>query len=381
MGKEATIKKICRKFGNDRARLMDIVREIQQEFGYVPPEHYGLIAREAGTHRVEVESVISFYAFLSDRRQGKVVLRLCNDIIDRFAGAQDVAEAFEKELGISMGETTADGQFTLEWTACIGMSDQAPAALANDTVLTSLTPEKVPDILSILRKKPDPQKLVTQYGDGANADPLIQAMVQNNIRERGEVLLGDIDPDAGLRKTLEKTPEKVIADIKAAGLQGRGGAGFLTGLKWEFTRNAPGENKFILCNADEGEPGTFKDRVLLTERPDLMIEGMTIAAYCVGAETGIIYLRAEYAYLREFLEDTLNRRRAAGLLGNSVAGRDGFNFDIRIQMGAGAYVCGEESSLISSCEGTRGDPADRPPFPAIASRLVKGLLLRRAHHG
>ena len=349
---------------------MDMVREVQQELGYVPPEYYELIAKEAGTHRVEVESVISFYAFLSDRKQGKVVLRLCDDIIDRFKGADDVAAAFENELGISMGETTEDGHFTLEWTACIGMSDQAPAALANDTVLTNLTPEKVPGIIAALRKKFDPQDLVSECGDGGNADPLVQAMVQNNILERGEVLLCDCTPEAGLKKTLEKTPQEVIAEIKESGLQGRGGAGFLVGLKWDFTRGAAGENKFILCNADEGEPGTFKDRVLLTERPDLMIEGMTIAAYSTGAETGIIYLRAEYAYLRAFLEEVLNRRRKAGLLGNSISGKEGFNFDIRIQMGAGAYVCGEESSLISSCEGTRGDPADRPPFPAIAGYKV-----------
>ncbi len=370
MSEVGQIKKICKSFNNDRARLMDIVREIQQAFGYVPPEHYELIASEANTHRVEVESVVSFYSFLSDRKQGGVVLRLCNDIIDRFKGVEAVAEAFEKELGISMGETTPDGMFTLEWTACIGMSDQAPAALANDTVLTNLTPEQVPEILSNLRKNPNPQALVTECGDGGNADPLIAAMVQNNICERGEVLLGETDPGAGLRKTLEKPPEEVIEELKESGLRGRGGAGFLAGLKWEFTRNASGENKFILCNADEGEPGTFKDRVLLTERADLVMEGMTIAAYCIGAETGIIYLRAEYAYLRAYLEDILSRRRDNGLLGNSICGREGFNFDIRIQMGAGAYVCGEESSLISSCEGTRGDPADRPPFPAIAGYKV-----------
>ncbi len=370
MGDAMKIEQICKSFNNDRTRLMDIVRTIQETFGYVPPEHYELIAREANTHRVEVESVVSFYSFLSDRKQGGVVLRLCNDIIDRFKGADAVAEAFEKELGISMGETTPDGLFTLEWTACIGMSDQAPAALANDTVLTHLTPEKVPGILEALRKNPDPQALVAECGDGGNADPLVKAMVQNNICERGEVLLADNDPEAGLRKAMEKTPEEVIADMKESGLRGRGGAGFLAGLKWEFTRNAKGDGKYILCNADEGEPGTFKDRVLLTERADLMIEGMTVAAYCIGAETGIVYLRAEYAYLRALLEEVLNRRRAAGLLGNSICGRDGFNFDIRIQMGAGAYVCGEESSLISSCEGTRGDPGDRPPFPAIAGYKV-----------
>jgi len=370
MSEAGRIQEICRSFKNDRTRLMDIVREIQSAFGYVPPEHYELIAQEANTHRVEVESVVSFYSFLSDRKQGGVVLRLCNDIIDRFKGADEVAEAFEKELGISMGETTPDGLFTLEWTACIGMSDQAPAALANDTVLTHLTPEKVPAILDALRKNPDPQALVAECGDGGNANPLVGAMVQNNIREPGTVLLGDVNPDAGLRKALEKPPEEVIVDVKESGLRGRGGAGFLAGLKWEFTRNAPGEEKYILCNADEGEPGTFKDRVLLTERAHLMVEGMTIAAYCVGGETGIIYLRAEYAYLRKLLEETLHRRRDAGLLGNSICGKEGFNFDIRIQMGAGAYVCGEESSLISSCEGTRGDPGDRPPFPAIAGYKV-----------
>jgi len=135
-------------------------------------------------------------------------------------------------------------------------------------------------------------------------------------------------------------------------------------MKWDFTRSAPGNQRFVLCNADEGEPGTFKDRVLLTEKPDLVLEGMTIAGYAVGADTGILYLRAEYAYLRAFLEDVLNRRREDGLLGNSVCGKQGFDFDIRIQMGAGAYVCGEETALISSCEGLRGDPKNRPPFPA-----------------
>lgn len=364
------IRRICRQFGNDRARLMDIVRAVQQEFGYVPPEHFELIAREAGTHRVEVQSVVSFYAFLSDRKKGQVVIRLCNDIIDRFCGAEAVAEAFERELGVAFGEMTPDGRFSLEWTACIGMSDQAPAALVNDTVLTCLTPENVPGIVAALRTNPDPQALVTECGDGNNADPLVRAMVRNHIRERGEVLLDGYAPDEGLRKALEKTPDAVIADIKNSGLRGRGGAGFLTGLKWEFTRNAPGDEKYVLCNADEGEPGTFKDRVLLTECADMMFEGMTIAAYAIGAETGIVYLRAEYAYLRAFLEDRLNRRRAAGLLGNRIGGQDGFHFDIRIQMGAGAYVCGEESSLISSCEGTRGDPSDRPPFPAIAGYRV-----------
>ncbi len=361
---------ICSKYGNDRARMMDIVRDVQHALGHVPPEAFDMIAGEAKTHRVEVESVVSFYAFLSDKQKGQVVLRLCDDIIDRFQGGDDVGEALSRELGIGFGETTPDGIITLEKTPCIGMSDQAPAMMANDTVVTRLRPERIPQLVKQLRKNADPQALVTELGDGSNADPLVQAMVNNNICESGPVILSDYRREAGLRKALTQTPEEVIEDMKISGLRGRGGAGFMTGLKWELTRMSPGEDKFVLCNADEGEPGTFKDRVLLTERADLMLEGMTIAAYAIGAESGIIYLRGEYAYLRAFLEDKMNRRREANLLGNKILGKEGFNFDVRIQMGAGAYVCGEETSLISSCEGTRGDPTDRTPFPVVKGYMV-----------
>ena len=365
-----TIQEICARYGNDRLRMMDIVGDVQKAFCHVPREAFDLIAQQAHTHRVEVESIVSFYAFLSDKKKGELVIRLCDDIIDRFQGGDAIGMALCKELGIGFGETTPDGMITLEKTPCIGMSDQAPAMMVNDTVITSLTPEKIPDIVNQLRKNSDPSALVTQYGDGCNADPLVHAMVNNHIREAGAVILSDYRKEAGLRKAMTQTPDEVIEDIKTSGLRGRGGAGFLTGLKWELTRQSRGTDKFILCNADEGEPGTFKDRVLLTERPDLVLEGMTVAAYAIGAETGIIYLRGEYAYLREFLEDKINRRRAAHLLGNNILGNGDFNFDVRIQMGAGAYVCGEETSLISSCEGTRGDPTDRTPFPVVKGYMV-----------
>ncbi len=366
----SVVQDICKAYGNDRARLMDIVREVQETFGHVPREAFDLIAREAKTHRVEVESVVSFYSFLSDQKKGEVVIRLCDDIIDRFQGSEAVGEMLCKELGIGYGETTEDGSITLEKTPCIGMSDQAPAMMVNNTVVTCLTVEKMPAIVKLLKEKHDPKLLVSEPGDGNNADPLVMAMVQNNIRESGPVILSNYRKEGGLRKALTQTPEEVIEDIKTSQLRGRGGAGFLTGLKWDLTRQSAGAEKFVLCNADEGEPGTFKDRVLLTERPDLVLEGMTVAAYAIGAETGIIYLRGEYAYLRPFLEEKMNQRRAANLLGNNILGRAGFNFDVRIQMGAGAYVCGEETSLISSCEGTRGDPTDRTPFPVVKGYMV-----------
>jgi [NiFe] hydrogenase diaphorase moiety large subunit len=366
----SVVTKICNRYGNTRIRLIDMVRDVQQELGHVPREAFELIAKGAHTHRVEVESVISFYAFLSERKKGAIVIRLCDDIIDRYQGGDAVAEALAQALGIGFGQTTPDGRVTLERTPSIGMSDQAPAMMVNDVMVTHLTPGQIPSLIARLRQSGDPQALVETTGDGNNAHPLIRAMVCNNIRESGAVVLADYKREKGLLKSLVETPEEVIADIKASGLRGRGGAGFMTGLKWELTRQSPGSEKYVLCNADEGEPGTFKDRVLLTERADLMVEGMTIAGYATGAQTGIIYLRGEYAYLRAYLEDVLNRRRASNLLGRRILGNKAFHFDVRIQMGAGAYVCGEETSLISSCEGTRGDPTDRTPFPVAKGYLV-----------
>ena len=362
---------VCREHGNDRTRMMDIVRAVQSQFGCVSSEALDLIAKEVGTHRVEVESVVSFYAFLSERKKGKVVVRLCDDIIDEMQGAQRVQAAFEEELGIAVGQTTEDGSVSLEHAPCIGMCDQAPAALVNDTVVKNLDGEKAREIAREIREKGADAHLVTTLGDGNNAHELVRAAVCNNIRGKGPVILADdYEPGVALRKALAMHPAEVIRDVKTSRLRGRGGAGFPTGMKWDFTRQAQGQKRYVICNADEGEPGTFKDRVILTECPDMMIEGMAIAGYAIGAETGVIYLRGEYAYLRAFLEDRLSRCRDAGLLGKNVGGKEGFDFDIRIQMGAGAYICGEETALISSCEGERGDPKNRPPFPAQKGYLA-----------
>ncbi len=186
---------------------------------------------------------------------------------------------------------------------------------------------------------------------------------------RTPMTLAGIETGAGLRAALDRTPAEVVAAMKTSGIKGRGGAGFPTGLKWELAAGAPSSDgrRYVVCNADEGEPGTFKDRVLLDELADLVVEGMTIAGYAIGATAGILYLRAEYVYLLEGLEGCLARRRADGLLGDAVLGCD-VAFDVTIHLGSGAYVCGEETALIESLEGRRGEPRNRPPFP-----VVKGL--------
>lgn len=362
---ESAVREICAAHDRDPLRLMDILRAVQQRCGSISSPIIARIAAELRIPRVRVESTATFYAFFTAQPTGRIVIRVCNDVIDELQGGQRVLAAFEQELGIRVGETTPDGLITLTETACIGMCDQAPAALVNDVVVTRLSTDRAREIVQALRANPDPKALVTRLGDGNNGHALVGAMVENNLRyAEPAYVFSPLARGVALSKAVAMSPAEIIRAVKVSRLRGRGGAGFPTGMKWEFARAAPGDRKFIVCNADEGEPGTFKDRVILTECPDRVFAGMTIAGYAIGAAEGVLYLRAEYAYLRAFLEDVLARRRAEGLLGQRVAGKAGFNFDIRIQMGAGAYICGEETALLNSCEGLRGDPRNRPPFPA-----------------
>src|SRR3989339_53138 len=364
------IKKACESCGNDRARLMDIVIAVQKNCGAVTIDAMELIAKQVKVQRVDVESVVSFYSFLSKEEKGKIVIRICNDVVDLMKGADNIAKAFSETLGIKVGQTSADGTISLEYTPCIGLSDQAPAILVNEVAITNLSVDKAKSISKALLSGASPESLTKEFGDGNNSDELVRSMVKNNIVKKGSVIFVERVAEAGLKKAITLKPEDVISIIKSSKLRGRGGAGFPTGMKWEFTRAAKGNKKYVVCNADEGEPGTFKDRVLLTEKFDMLCEGMAIGGYCIGSDSGIIYLRGEYSYLLPYLENTLSNRRRNGLLGKNICGKNGFNFDIRIQIGAGAYICGEETALISSCEGLRGDPKTRPPFPAQKGYLA-----------
>ncbi len=184
-----------------------------------------------------------------------------------------------------------------------------------------------------------------------------------NAPHKGITLFNDIEVNSGLKAAIGLSRSDIIGVIRDSGLKGRGGAGFPTGTKWNLAAAATKHPKYVVCNADEGEPGTFKDRVLLTDFADYVFEGMTIAGLATGAATGIVYLRGEYRYLLAGLEAMLAERRSSNLLGKAILGKEGFDFDIEIRLGSGAYVCGEETALIESLEGQRGEPRNRPPFP------------------
>ncbi len=358
------VKSILEKYGKDETRLMDILHDTQEAFGYISDQSVKEIAEGLNLSESDVVQTTSFYHFFSQKPRAKYNIYLNDSAAANLMGRAEVAAAFEVAAGCKFGEVTADGLIGLYDTSGIGMNDQEPAALINNQVFTRLTKFRVKEIVRDMKAgKAVNDMYDLGLGDGNNNSELVQSMVLNNIRKRGIVLARDFEQGSALKKITSMSPEFIIEEVKFSNIRGRGGAGFPTGMKWEFCRKSPGEKKYIFCNADEGEPGTFKDRVVLTEHPELLIEGMTIAAYAVGAEEGIIYLRYEYKYLQRFLEAMMQSARERNFLGKNILGNKNFNFDIRIQFGAGAYVCGEETALLESAEGKRGEPRDKPPFP------------------
>jgi [NiFe] hydrogenase diaphorase moiety large subunit len=353
------VREIIEHTGRDRTRLLDVARAVQERLGFVGEDSVKAIAAAMGLRPVEVRDALSFYSFLSLAPGAKTTIRLSTCESGRMKGSEDVERALKNETA------AAGEQITVTHTSCIGMCDQSPAALVDGRVLTNLTAK-------------DAKKIVDGLKKPADGYPSFVDRVESNVRHPGPVIFAPMEKGAAIRAALSMSPEEVIELIGKSRLRGRGGAGFPTAMKWSFCRKTPAKERFLLCNCDEGEPGTFKDRAILMEVPDLLFEGMTVAGYALGAKLGILYLRGEYKYLAERLTQALDRRRRLGLLGQAVCGREGFSFDIRIQLGAGAYVCGEESSLIESLEGKRGAPRDRPPYPVQRGYLNEPTTVNNA---
>ncbi|MBI3902466.1 MAG: NAD(P)H-dependent oxidoreductase subunit E [Nitrosomonadales bacterium] len=337
---------------HDPGKLLQILREIQEQYGHISPDAITRIASQLAIPRARAESVASFYSFLHIKPDGAYRVLFSDNITDRMLGSEELMRRMCQQLWVEPGKVSEDGLVSINTTSCTGMCDQGPAMLVNGRAITRLTHQRVQEIGHLIRNR-------TPLADW----PADFFRVDDNIRRKGLLLDNKLAPGDALRAALTLGAANIVEAIKASGLRGRGGAGFPTGLKWEACRNAAGITKHVVCNADEGEPGTFKDRVLLTSYADLVFEGMTLAALAVGAQQGYLYLRGEYRYLLEPLQAILQRRRDKNLLGEKILGQPEFDFDIAIHLGAGAYICGEESALIESLEGKRGVPRNRPPFP------------------
>lgn len=344
-----------------RSELLDYLWRVQNEHGYIRSEDVTACSRALGISAIELEGVISFYHFFARRPAGKFTIYLNRSIVAECKGYERIKEAFERATGARMNGVDPSGQFGLFETACIGLSDLEPAALINFQPFTNLNSIKVKEIVARLKQGAEPIAICDAVPDHIRFVPPADKAV----------LLRDYDHGRAVMALAGRSPESVIGEIKQSGLRGMGGAYFPTGLKWELCRAEPVTPKYIVCNADEGEPGTFKDRVLMNSMPGLLLEGMIVAGYAVGAADGIIYLRAEYAWIKDKLEHEIQHFRKMHLLGKDIAGIEGFAFDIRVQLGAGAYVCGEETALLNSLEGKRGEPRNKRFFPTQRGYLLK----------
>ena len=367
--------------GARATELVQILRDAQEVEGWLPPATITFLAYRLRLPRARVEGVAGFYAFLHLAPAGRYRVLFSDNVTDRMAGNLALLERLCTNLWIERGKVSEDGLVSVDTTSCTGMGDQGPAILVNGRAIPRMTPARVDAVAELIRGRVPlaqwPGELFEVTDNVRRRDVLLDANVAPGDALRAAIARGAREPEAAGNErswregvpALPQGPAATLDAIKRSNLRGRGGAGFTTGLKWEACRAAPGTTRYVVCNADEGEPGTFKDRVLLARHADLVLEGMAVCAYAIGATRGFLYLRGEYAYLAAPLTETIARRRAAGLLGTSILGERGFDFDVALHLGAGAYVCGEESALIESLEGKRGIPRNRPPYPVTHGYL------------
>ncbi len=336
-----------------RTQLLNRLWVAQLAKGHISDDDISGLAESLDISGVEVEGVASFYHFFHRKPAGKFTIYCNNSMTAMISGMEAVVETFERETGATIGSTDHTGTFGVFLTPCIGLSDQEPAALINFYPFTRLTPEKVRDIVNRLKSGADPSTFCDHPDDHIRYTPT----------GKPGIFFSSFSPGETIRRLPQWGPGGVINALKTTRLAGRGGAFYPTWMKWQAAANQANNPKVVVCNADEGEPGTFKDRVLMNRVPETLLDGMAACAYAVGASYGIIYLRGEYRWLENRLQHAIDSYRREGWLGKHCGGIQGFDFDIRIQVGAGAYVCGEETALLESLEGRRGEPRTKWFFP------------------
>lgn len=289
------IETVLRRHHYDGTRLIDILWDVQHLYGHIPDEHLPQLATALNRSPLDIVETASFYHFFHRKPSGRHRIYLSNTVIAKMGGYQAVYDALECETGVRFGETDPSGTFGLFETPCIGLSDQEPAMMIDSVVFTRLTPDAIANIVAQLKTGRAAADIANPAGLADDGIAYVDALVESNVHTRGPVFFrGETDYKALLKNCLAGTPEQTIGTVTESGLRGYGGAGFRTGLKWQLCRAAPGDEKYVICNADEGEPGTFKDRALLTRSPQDVFMGMVIAAYAIGGRHGIVYLRAEY---------------------------------------------------------------------------------------
>lgn len=322
--------------------MFDQLRAIQQQFGYLPADQLQQLASKINVPVSQIHTVASFYPHFHLTPPPRAEVKVCADMSCHLRGGRDLKAALEQAFHGGAPEDIA-----IREVSCLGRCDKAPALSVNERIYSNLDE---PNALALVR------------------DALAGRQLPPEPRDHPQTaVLSDPyngSPNYSVVRRFVETRDwsGILATLKASGLRGMGGAGFPTGNKWEIVRNAPGRAKYIVCNADESEPGTIKDRFIMEAVPHLVVEGMTTAGLVTGARQGILYIRHEYEEPKEILQEEIDRCYRAGLLGKNILGSE-FAFDLEIFVSPGGYICGEESALLEAIEGKRAEPRNKPPFP------------------
>ncbi|MGA8074829.1 MAG: NADH-quinone oxidoreductase subunit NuoF [Candidatus Acidiferrales bacterium] len=365
---DAKFAQLISRYPLKRSALVPMMMYAQDYYGFVGDDVLAEIARRLDLNMTQVTETMAYYSMLRRQPAGKYHIQVCTNVSCMLRGGNEMLAHLKKRLSIGHKEVTPSGTFSLEEVECMGACTGAPCLQVNYDFYEDLTPILVDELLE-------------QLQTGMKTKPV--SCITGSLHERHEIEVPVISRRFGIPnsrkidvyrqndgyKALEKavkemTPEAIIDEVKKSNLRGRGGAGFPTGMKWSFVPKDSPKARYVLCNADESEPGTCKDRPLMEHDPHQLIEGITIAGRAIGSKQGYIYIRGEYRYVLDIMDAALAEAYAAGYLGQNILGTD-FSFDLYTHTGAGAYECGEESALMESLEGKRGYPRIKPPFPAV----------------
>lgn len=359
------IEAILPRYETKQAALLPILHLAQEQNGYISPEIEEVVANLLDLPLIKVREVTSFYTLYEKKPCGKIPIRICRNLSCVLRGGEMVLDHVKEKLGIDVGESTSDGRFRLESVECLCACEIAPMMQVGNTYYGFLTPEKVDAIL----RKSDQELLKTDRPDeGAIHCSMKEPLLSKRFREKNSEKLDTYLSSGGYRvaekalKTMK--PAAIVEEVKLSNLRGLGGAGFPTGVKWGFLPKDGKKPIYLVVNADEGEPGTFKDRYITERDPHLLIEGILITAFAIRSHKAYVYIRGEYVQSIQTLQQALDEAYAKGYLGKNIFGT-GFDLEVLIHSGAGAYICGEETALLESLEGKKGFPRLKPPFPAV----------------
>src|SRR5213594_370188 len=357
---------IIQRYEYPKAAMLPLLWLVQQKQGYVSAEAEAWVGRLIGVSIAHVREVVSFYNMFHTKPVGRRELRVCTSLPCVLQGAGELLERIKERLKISPGETTPDKQVTLSEVECRCACEMAPMAQLDERFIGPLEGDAIDTLINDALTEPgkpestaEPKPFICYYG------PVLSTRFKNPEGMWLEDYIADSGYVAARKALTSMTPEQITDEVNKAKLRGLGGAGFPTARKWTFIPKQSPKPKYLVVNADEGEPGTFKDRYILERDPHALLEGMIIAAYTIGSHKAYVYIRGEYFRSAERFGRAVEEAYARGWLGRNIQG-SGFDLDVVIHRGAGAYICGEETALLTSLEGGKGFPKIKPPFPAVS---------------